>query len=238
MRSPSNQFITEVTLDGSPTLRSLQAGTGSAVPESMHHTASAAGETEYVYGEALRRAQNTQIQSLNFLIVGLGLGYIEMLILSQMENCKINSYESDPELRLHFWEWISNPNSEFEIYNEVCKHLKINSGSVRSQFRKNDLILNEKLSLQSKFTELANVICFDAFSKKSSESLWTEEFLNYFLTHACAQDCIFVTYSCTSLLKRVLTAHGFQLLPRLGFEGKRDSTLAVRGVFSKAPDFE
>ncbi len=200
------------------------------MPESMHHTASAAGETEYIYGEAIRRGIAKDIQNLNFLVVGLGLGYIEILISSKVTGCQIQSFESDPDLRQNFLNWV-NGKTDFEIYNQVCRSLKLSPDLIRSQIKSNELFLNAELNLQTTFKVKSHIICFDAFSKKTSESLWTEEFLNYFLINACDHDCIFVTYSCTSLLKRVLPEHGFVLIPKLGFEGKRDSTLAVRGGF-------
>lgn len=231
MRSPSNQFITELTADQSPTLRLVQFIDGVSVPESMHHSGGAAAETEYIYGEAIRLGLSVQ-QSLNFLVVGLGLGYIEILISSLVCGQNISSFEIDSDLRNNFQNWISG-SDEFKIYNEVCKSLKLNSDFVRKSFQKNKLILNAELNLESKFTEKNHIICFDAFSAKTSGLLWTEEFLDYFILNACASDCIFTTYACTGLLKRVLVKHGFQLRPRAGFTGKRDSTLAVRGLFIK-----
>ncbi len=231
MRSPSNQFITELTADQSPTLRSVQFIEGVIVPESMHHSGGAAAETEYIYGEAIRLGLSIQ-KNLNFLVVGLGLGYIEILISSLACGQNISSFEIDPELRNNFQNWI-NGSDEFEIYNQVCKALKFDSEFARQSFQKNNLALNAELNLQTKFEQKNHIICFDAFSAKTSGSLWTEEFLENFILNACALDCIFTTYACTGLLKRVLVKHSFQLNPRAGFTGKRDSTLAVRGLFVK-----
>ncbi len=227
LKSPSNQFITELTLDQSPTLRSLSSTVGLIKPESMHHSAGAAAETEYIYGEAIRLGLSIQ-KKLNFLVVGLGLGYIEILISSLVSGQNISSFEIDSDLRKNFLNWI-NGSIEFEIYNQVCKSLKLDPDFIRQSFQKNKLILNEELNLQTTFEQKNHIICFDAFSAKNSGSLWTEEFLDYFILNACAPDCIFTTYACTGLLKRVLVKHGFKLNPRAGFTGKRDSTLAVRG---------
>jgi len=83
-----------------------------------------------------------------------------------------------------------------------------------------------------------HVMCFDAFSKKSSATLWTEEFLNSFLENHTHADCVFTTYACTSQLKRVLKKHGFSLINRPGFAGKRESTLAMRGSLFLTDYFE
>jgi hypothetical protein len=229
MKSPSNQFITELTADQSPTLRSVQSIEGVSVPESMHHSGGAAAETEYIYGEAIKLGLSIQ-KKLNFSVVGLGLGYIEILISSLASGQQISSYEIDPELRINFQNWI-NGDDEFEIYDQVCRSLKLDSEFVRHSFKNNKLILNAELNLEIIFTEKNHIICFDAFSAKTSGSLWTEGFLDYFISNACADDCIFTTYACTGLLKRALVRQGFQLIPRSGFTGKRDSTLAVRGTF-------
>lgn len=226
MQSPSKQFITELTADNSPTLRLISSATSK--PESMHHSGGAATETKYIYGEAILKALTFQ-KDLNFLVVGLGLGYIEILISSLIENAKIESYEIDEELRTHFLEWINNSRGpdQFEIYNLVCKTLNVNNEQVRSRLAA--LTLNSELHLKTVFNHKNHVICFDAFSQKTSGTLWTEEFLDYFILNACHDDCIFTTYACTGLLKRVLIKHGFTLVKRAGFVGKRDSTLAVRG---------
>jgi protein-L-isoaspartate O-methyltransferase len=129
MQSPSKQFITELTADNSPTLRLISSATSK--PESMHHSGGAATETKYIYGEAILKALTFQ-KDLNFLVVGLGLGYIEILISSLIENAKIESYEIDEELRTHFLDWVKG-SEQLEIYNLVCKNLNVNNAQVRSR---------------------------------------------------------------------------------------------------------
>ena len=218
-------------MDGSPTLRSIHIMPGSTVPESMHNTFSASGETEFIYGKSIRQALTAQT-NLNFLIVGLGLGYIEILILSLVKNCQIHSFESDSELRKNFSNWILNSDQEFEIYNQVCRSLNLKPEFIREQINQNQFYINPDLNVQTVFKSKSHIICFDVFSRKTSESLWTEQFLNYFISKACSDDCIFISYSCTSLLNRVLINHGFKLIQKSGYNGKRESTLAVRGTLN------
>lgn len=231
MRSPSKQFIPETTSDDSPTLRLISDSSLDLVTraESMHHSGGAASETQYIYGNPIRQALSIDPE-INFLVVGLGLGYIEMLIASEARGRAITSYEIDPELRQNFLEW-SQGSEKFEIYNLACRSLKLEPELIRSQIQKNHLNLGAELSLNTVFEQKSHVICFDAFSQKTSGTLWTEEFLDYFIIHACEQDCIFTTYACTGLLKRTLGKHNFHFEKRPGFIGKRDSTLAVRGKF-------
>lgn len=75
------------------------------------------------------------------------------------------------------------------------------------------------------------MICYDAFSQKTNNPLWQKEFLEKFIHDHAEEDCVFTTYACTSVLKKVLTEKKFQLIKRPGFFGKRDSTLALRGCF-------
>ncbi len=231
MRSPSKQFIPETTADGSPTLRLISESLVDLTirVESMHHSGGAASETQYIYGNPIRQGLAVDPE-INFLVVGLGLGYIEMLIASETAGRKIISYEIDPELRHNFSDWVSGAD-EFDIYDQVCRSIKLEPDFVRLQIQKNHLKLCGELSLKTVFEQKSHVICFDAFSQKTSGTLWTEEFLDYFIVHSCEQDCIFTTYACTGLLKRTLEKHGFQFEKRPGFIGKRDSTLATRGKF-------
>lgn len=231
MRSPSKQFIPETTADGSPTLRLISESLLDLTirTESMHHSGGAASETQYIYGNPIRQAFAID-PKINFLVVGLGLGYIEMLISSNAVGRTITSYEIDSELRQNFLGWAKG-SDDFEIYDQVCRSLKLQPDAVRSQIQKNHLKLCAELSLKTVFEQKSHVICFDAFSQKTSGTLWTEEFLDYFIVNACEQDCIFTTYACTGLLKRCLEKQGFHFEKRQGFVGKRDSTLALRGKF-------
>jgi hypothetical protein len=234
MRSPSKQFIPETTSDGSPTLRLISDPLADLTirTESMHHSGGAASETQYIYGNPIRQALQKDSE-VNFLVVGLGLGYIEMLMASVATGRAITSYEIDSELRQNFLEWTQG-SEKFEIYDQVCRSLKLEPDFVRSQIQKNHLKLCAELSLNTVFEQKNHVICFDAFSQKTSGTLWTEEFLNYFITNACAEDCVFTTYACTGLLKRTLEKNGFHFEKRAGFIGKRNSTLATRGKFKNS----
>ena len=76
-----------------------------------------------------------------------------------------------------------------------------------------------------------NVICYDAFSQNTIQPLWQAEFLDSFIKKYESSDCVFTTYACTGVLKKVLTKNNFELIKKPGFSGKRESTLAYRGKF-------
>src|SRR5688572_16888444 len=73
--------------------------------ETMHSLDGALGETDYIYGEAVRRALE-QDWLPSFLIVGLGLGYVEWVTIAICAERGIEpnilSFESDEFLRNAF----------------------------------------------------------------------------------------------------------------------------------------
>lgn len=235
-------FTIEITADGSPTLRLHLENGGDG--ESMHHSGGAAAETEYIYKSVIEAAVQ-RLPDIKLAIVGLGLGYIEIswaiACLKQKSNLQSRfiSFETEDVLKNKFLAWLGNEDPA--IYDEVCHAL----GASENIEQIKELIKNNpepdpfKGNLVSNYDKnnSYNVICFDAFSKKTSEDLWTEEFLTQFLARAAHPDCIFTTYACTGTLKRALKYNGFQLIDRFRFKSSRESTLAVRGVFTSGMIF-
>ncbi|HWU43667.1 MAG TPA: MnmC family methyltransferase [Bdellovibrio sp.] len=132
-------FEIEITGDGSPSLRLLTSVDPSKDRgESMHHSGGAASETDLIYGEPIREIFG-KISKPHFLVVGLGLGYIELVIArealragvgagtsSGVEVGLITSYESVPELRESFFGWLHGEALGAEIqqiYDLVLEHV-------------------------------------------------------------------------------------------------------------------
>lgn len=232
-------FTLESTLDGSPTLRMSDGG------ESMHHSGGAALETQYIYKTPIEWALK-HLNKSHVHVLGLGLGYIEISwAIECIKRSKITkiessltSFEVDSGLIDNFQNWLNNANSDDSVYDLVCKHLDadILVGEVKQlllqNFDKNpiqgDLLTNYKS------TKKANVICFDAFSNKTTQELWSAEFLNEYIQSSAEENCIFTTYACTGVLKRTLKSNDFELIHRYRFKGKSDSAFAVRGIFKSA----
>lgn len=251
-QSLQSLFTVEITADNSPTLR-LKSGL-SGKPESMHHSGGAATETFYIYTQPLEKILKdwpfTDLKQFNVAVVGLGLGYIEtsFIGLLQKENflqaTQITSFEKESALIELFRKHFSQPNENSvhqKMLQLVCKIHNYNENQLFELMKiviKNDhpqirLDLKSELSKDSKSDSPFHYIAFDAFSQKTDHPLWTEDFLQHFIDQMAASDCLLTTYACTGLLKQVLKKHGFKLIPRLGFQGKRDSTLAVRGLFTE-----
>ncbi|HEY1079562.1 MAG TPA: hypothetical protein VGE46_05675, partial [Bdellovibrio sp.] len=113
-------FETEITEDGSFSLRQLESVDPSKYKgESMHHSGGACAETLLIYGTPIREILQ-KITRPNFLIIGLGMGYIEMTIAREAlllgKSAKavglITSYESIPELREYFFKWLHGRENE------------------------------------------------------------------------------------------------------------------------------
>lgn len=229
----SFQFKSELTEDGSPTVRLPPTW------EPMHALDGAFTETLYIYQptvrDALKASQNTRIIS-----IGLGLGYNEILTacecIKQNKPTHIDSYESVAELRDYFTQWINNEQNPFQhIYDNIltlfANSYSLNAEQVKEklkqQLHSEQLALHAAITPQTQFQK-SHGIFFDAFSHKSSPELWTEEFLEHFVKTATAETCYLSTYASKGALHRALRSHNFISEKRAGFGKKRESTFAYR----------
>lgn len=236
------QFKFETTADGSRTVR---IGAGENVSEAMHSLKGAFSETAYIYGHAVETCLNRGFAT-NVMSMGLGLGYVELLSAGlflkhgREFDGRGESFEIVPELRTWFRAWLLGidvvPDEFAQTYQDIAERVsrqvdvpttrifKYLAGLVRDGRWK----ISSELSAQTVFGDRFGCICFDAFSSKTTPSLWTEEFLNDFFSRSAAPGCVLSTYACTGALKRSLRAQGFDVQIREGFSSKRDSTFAVR----------
>ena len=228
-------FSIEYTKDGSPTLRLPDQG------ESMHHSGGAAAETRYIYAEPINEVHRLLAFKCKTCIVGLGLGYIEIawalsLLNKQIQpNTKLtfHSFEIVDDLKTHFLHWLNS--DQKSIYDLVVEKMtdRFSISEVKAVL---NLALHCGSSLESDFSQGQllpikwNVICYDAFSQKTNEQLWQSEFLDLFLKNNTATDCLLTTYACTGVLRKTLNENDFTFIKRPGFLGKRDSSLAYRGI--------
>lgn len=246
-------FEIEVTGDGSPSLRLLQSVDPSKYRgESMHHSGGACAETLLIYGRPAKSLLE-KIERPSFLIVGLGLGYIEMTIArealllgrSSLDVSLMTSFESVPELRQFFYLWLHGKTDELSsevvsTYEAVMQSLlqgtSLNKGQIQDFLRPHYQNLD---SIQGALSEDAEIpaqydgIMYDAFSSKTSPHLWEETFLTRLLHVGAQKESLFTTYACRGSLKRALQNAGFEVVVREGFLGKRNSTLGVRSPHKK-----
>lgn len=227
--------LVEITKDGSPTIRMDGSLQDPLYTEQMHYSTGAATETIYIYGEAIKRAQDLMSGAKSrYLVVGLGLGYIEILIslLTSGEFKHILSFEKDEDLVRDFSQWCGAV--DFKLYDQVTHSLldqlqmNVPLEAVKASL-KNKLTLNSALiDPQNISSKKFNVICYDAFSSKMDATLWNADFLEQFVQEYSADQCVLASYSKTGALNRALKKNGFKLIERKGFSTKRECTLAIK----------
>jgi hypothetical protein len=230
----SFEYKKEQTEDGSPTLRLGPTW------EPMHALEGAFTETLYIYQPTIRNALNAS-ETARVLSIGLGLGYNEILfacetIKMNVRGAAIDSYESVEPLRTGFSQWIQNKPTELSsIYNDILslysKSYEISESTIlqklNSLYDTGTLRLYPTIDNTTPFQKSQGIL-FDAFSSKSSPELWTEEFLNSFLTIAADNVCFFSTYASQGNLNRALKNHNFNVEKKAGFGKKRESTFAQK----------
>lgn len=224
------------TSDGSPTISYKRAD---GYIEKMHHSGGALTESLYIYHHgldlALREGCPPHVVSL-----GLGLGYNELIAIAEFHRrnqaeYKVWSFEADDFLREQFANWLIGKESPLhpvydEILNAIEVHFKI-SGLKKIaalQLEKENLQLRGPYPADISGVENVGVFFFDAFSNKMSPELWREMDMLSSLKELLSPHAVLCTYAATGALNRVLKQLGFKLLDRPGFQGKRESTLAIR----------
>jgi hypothetical protein len=217
------------TADGSPTLSFTRED---GYIEKMHHSGGALAESLYIYHHGLAKALDAGMPA-RVVSVGLGLGYNELIATAEFARRgiegKIWSFEAMPYLRDSFRAWLKGQaDPEYTaILDEVC-------AGIEKHFGISGLRALASCELRGPFpqdaagVENAGVIFFDAFSNKMSPELWQEMDLEKNLAPLLAEHALLCTYAKTGALKRVLKNLGFKMEERPGFQGKRDSTLALR----------
>lgn len=241
-------FRVEQTGDGSPSLRLIESiSPDKDSGEAMHHSGGAYAETELIYGSLIKEVFD-KIKDPQFCVVGLGLGYIELVIarealLRQQNDVSIVSFESVPELREYFIEWLSSSGPKLplevkSVYDQVGEYVLTGTNleiiQLKSCLQKSlGKSFEIKGALESDDQADCKVHCvlYDAFSSKTTPHLWDESFLMSFLTKTCHPDAGLATYAARGSLKRALQGSGFEVETRTGFQGKRNSTRGLRGIF-------
>ncbi len=232
-----SQFELVLTADNSPSFQQLDHPN----TELMHHRGGAYTETQYIYGDAIRRALHVHLKS--FVSVGLGLGYNELLIAVEClkngvgaKDVFLVSYEVVEQLKTDFLAFVHGAPTP-KVYTDILSFFRKDYSSsddevrawLREAYQTKRWLVQGGLSAQSEVLEPAQCCLFDAFSSKTTPELWSEDFLKIFLSQHLDQKAIFATYARTGVLKRSLLEQGFELLKKPGFFRRKDSTLALRG---------
>ena len=238
-------FDLEQTADQSWTLR-MQKSTDwnenePRSGESMHHSGGAFSETCYIYGPQLEWGLLNH-KNPKVLSIGLGLGYVEILtatvaIVTKNSQWRLDSFEIVEGLRSEFTKFCledknSHPYqnilarmsqsflvSQDLIYQELQSALKSDRLKLHGDLTKFDLQKNDY-----------QLVCQDAFSRKTNPDLWSDEFLARLMNSCDENFCSVSSYASLGPLKRSLKSAGFNLYVRPGFHGKRNCTMATKGI--------
>src|ERR1044072_8503613 len=239
MRALPDDIEIYTTGDGSPTLAFKRAD---GYVEKMHHTGGALSESLYIYRDALKLALENGA-SPRVISMGLGLGYNELISIAHfaaagIDRFKIWSFEAVPALREAFAGWaggdISSQLTEVsgQAAAKVAEAFSITPERLRELTC--TALKDGRLELRGPFPDdiegvtSTSTVYYDAYSNKMDPALWSVDFLTEKLGPCLDEVCVLATYAATGALNRSLKQLGFRLIPKAGFQGKRQSTLALR----------
>lgn len=227
----SKHFFWE-TGDGSLTASEGLSG------EWMHHRAGALGETRHVYAPAIRLAFDL-VPHPRLLSIGVGLAYVEWVAFAEAiqrgRPLEIASYESEADLREPLRRFLEG--GPGGIFSQTLGAVAVGYGipSERLLEVARVAFADGRWSIEGAWGEPNSSrgpfhgISFDAFSAKTTPTLWNRSVLTAIFRDCADDPCVFASYAATGALKRTLVAHRFENQKRSGFAGKRECTLAVRG---------
>ncbi len=214
----------------------------------MHSKQGAFAESIYVYEPVVKWVIDNQLEA-RYLVIGLGLGYLEILIVSYYlkydpqkltdNSFLIQSFEKETKLILYFKNYFLQQETPFifakcykSILEKVAHYYELPIALLFNFMQK--FILTEKIVFKNSFTSSTILakpvagILFDAFSSQSSPELWEEPLLqNILQTENLLPSCCFATYASRSLLKQQLRKHNFKVQIRKGFMGKRECLFSI-----------
>ncbi|BBH53511.1 MnmC family methyltransferase [Fluviispira sanaruensis] len=217
--------------------------------EMMHSQSGSFSETNYVYLPVVDFVIKNRIEPV-FLSIGLGVGYIEIMLFAYLLNKNISddylsqlfifSFEKEEKLIQFFTAFLLDqplPVSFQACYSSI---LQLNSEYfsvdkmelklfIKDFILKNKFVIYNKFTNETQLTKPANGIFFDAFSANSSPDLWNELYIDNILSPKnCSSSSSFATYASKNMLKRKLKENNFNLLKKKGFAGKRECIFAYR----------
>lgn len=239
----TNSWQITQTADGSP---SLLLGRDC---ELMHNSAGAFSETCHVYGPAIRETLASLFFPYSFFSLGLGLGYVEMLIAAEAaskdikpDSVFIETWESNDELRLNFVTWLNTGSSHLpltEISEIFESHFFLPKNTVvqylNQLFASGHWKLNLEFNKNQKMIHTYQCICYDAFSSKTCPELWDDDLLNKLLDQTETRFATFATYAASTRLKKLLKQNGFMVQKRVGFAKKRECLWAIKNKKAAIP---
>ena len=194
-----------------------------AIDECYHSTHGAVQESRHIFIEAaLKQCKKTEIRVLE---IGFGTGLNAFLTLVEAEQSakKIHytSLEKYP---------VAVDNALLLNYPEEVKMDFRDAFELMHTFPWNEKVqITDNLSLekietdftQYQFTEMYDVVYFDAFSPEKQPEMWTEVLFKTLFLH-CNTGAILTTYCAKGVVRRAMQAAGFEVERLAGPPGKRE----------------
>ncbi|AFD07455.1 tRNA (5-methylaminomethyl-2-thiouridine)(34)-methyltransferase MnmD [Solitalea canadensis] len=215
------------TADGSFTL--LQQD----LMQTYHSVNGALQEAKHVFLETGLKhfRMQSQVQKLSILEVGFGTG-LNFLVTADYcskENIQLNyvgveAFPVKPEVmqKIEFENVISA-----EIWKNFLTnyHLLIEGNNI--EINKNtSLRMEQKTILSTSLPPIFDIIYYDAFAPAIQPEMWSQETIQHVVSFL-KPGGIFVTYSITGNLKRILKGLGFTIEKPKGAAGKREMLRAT-----------
>lgn len=222
----SNSLEIISTSDGSQTLFNPFVG------ENYHSINGALQESQHVFVQNGLHFynQHTKKNNLKILEIGFGTGLNFILSLDFALKNKITlnyvGIEAFP-LSLDLIEKLN-----YKAFVDAATW-KVYSEKYEASFEKEQNLWNDSSLriihsnlLDTELNEKFDIVYFDAFAKSYQAEMWTEESIKYACTFLKDKG-IFVTYSVTGELKRILKSIGFEIERPQGAAGKREMMRAT-----------
>lgn len=223
----ANSPLHFVTQDASPTMGNES--------EWMHSPRGAFSETLLVYGSGIEWALEHKLP-LSFGIVGLGMGYIEFLVVAlclktSTKPERITSFETDEHLVKRLSEFINKgtPNIYWQILDYYRRYLNVSPEAIRGELQR---LHQEKLwTIEGAWPPASDFQCatllYDPYSRKADPALWEDTALKP-IHNGVMTPGLVCSYAFNRNLRDALTAANFKLLPVHGHGKKRQRTFALR----------
>ncbi|MEI8086087.1 MAG: tRNA (5-methylaminomethyl-2-thiouridine)(34)-methyltransferase MnmD [Paludibacter sp.] len=193
------------------------------IDECYHSTHGAVQESRHIFIEAaLKQCAKSEIRVLE---IGFGTGLNAFLTLVEAERSRkqihYTSLEKYP-VTVYKALLLNYPEEIDSKFRAVFERMHTSPWNEKVQINDNfSLTKIETDFTQYEFSEMYDVVYFDAFSPEKQPEMWTEERFKTLFLH-CNNGAILTTYCAKGVVRRALQSAGFQVERLAGPPGKRE----------------
>lgn len=214
------------TKDGSHSLRNIDMN------ESYHSIGGAISESEYVYIQmGLAYLSKKTPNKIRIFEVGFGTGLNCFLTYNFAQKYKIHiEYDTIDVIKLDktIWKKLNYSKMLESEFSNIYDKIHLSEWNKKYEFDEKFEFQKKLISLEEFESEsVYDLIYFDAFGAKKQESIWSKSNLIK-IRKMMVVGGVFVTYACTSNLKKILTELGFEVQTPPGALTKREMIRAIK----------